>query len=121
MNFQRIKILIYICILFLYQHFILILLYLAVLNMKILQQNLFFREKRNYLVISSQTSLHKEYRQVLHEVEKEEPRFLFIERCDGEERPWNFSKRCKNNVVYDYPQILQVWRENKLLFYCYQF
>lgn len=66
-----------------------------------------YLEKRKYLVISSQTSLHKEYRQVLHEIEKEEPRFLFIERCDGEERPWNFSKRCKNKVVYDYPQILQ--------------
>ncbi|XP_076078732.1 exostosin-2-like isoform X1 [Mytilus galloprovincialis] len=66
-----------------------------------------YLEKRRYLVISSQTSLHKEYRDVLHDIEKEEPRFLFIQKCPTEERTWNFSRRCKQKVAYDYPQILQ--------------
>lgn len=66
-----------------------------------------YLERRKYLVISSQTSLHREYREVLHQIEKESSHFLFIQKCVGEERSWNFSRRCKGDAVYDYPDILQ--------------
>ena len=67
-----------------------------------------FRETRRWLLISAQPGLHREYREELNHLARGDGRLLLLDRCPSEEKPWNFSQRCRESVVYEYPHILQV-------------
>lgn len=64
-------------------------------------------ETRRWLLISAQPGLHREYREELNHLARGDGRLLLLDRCPNDEKPWNFSQRCRESVVYEYPHILQ--------------
>jgi len=67
------------------------------------------REKRQWFLISSQTGLHKEYKDVVLTVAAGDSTVLVVDRCPDEVKPWNFSRRCtQHGNTHDYPEVLQV-------------
>ena len=76
---------------------------------KLTEQVSVCRQGRQWLVVSSQLGLHKEYRAVLQELQHNYPSsFLLLDTCPGEQKPWNYTRRCHGNTEYKYPEILQV-------------
>ncbi|XP_048767289.2 exostosin-2-like [Ostrea edulis] len=74
-------------------------------------QNVNFKHKSNletrkWLLISAQVGLHSEYKDVMFEVAASEKRFLIMDKC-GDEKKWDFTRRCQGLVEYKYPDILQ--------------
>ncbi|XP_061193502.1 exostosin-2-like isoform X2 [Saccostrea echinata] len=63
-------------------------------------------ESRKWLLISAQVGLHSEYKEVMSEVAASEKRFLIMDRC-GDDKKWDFTRRCQGSVEYKYPDILQ--------------
>jgi hypothetical protein len=57
--------------------------------------------------VSAQVGLHSEYKEVMHEVATSEKRFLIMDKC-GDEKTWEFTKRCQGLQEFKYPDILQV-------------
>lgn len=68
----------------------------------------YYRDQREWLLISSQIGLHKEYIEVVDEIATNDPRVLTVDKCPGEEKPWNFSRRCHGKKLYNYPEVLRV-------------
>ncbi|XP_052239253.1 exostosin-2-like isoform X2 [Dreissena polymorpha] len=65
-----------------------------------------YLEARPWLLISSQTGLHKEYRDVLSRLDPS--MFLEVDKClDTEDRGWDFNTRCHEGRKFQYPHLLQ--------------
>lgn len=65
------------------------------------------REARQWLVASTQTGLHQEYKEVLAQLDHSQ--LLYIDKCPtSADKPWDFNHRCQQSESYPYPQILQV-------------
>jgi len=65
-------------------------------------------EPRQWSLISAQTGLHSEYKQVLQDLAHKYTDFLLLDRCT--DHAYNFSERCgvSDGNTYSYPFILQV-------------
>lgn len=67
-----------------------------------------YLEGRHWLVVSSQMGLHEEYKAMLRELKSRHPdTFLLLDSCLGEQKPWNYTRRCEESTEYKYPEILQ--------------
>ncbi|XP_046360738.2 exostosin-2-like isoform X2 [Haliotis rufescens] len=66
-----------------------------------------YLEERQWLIVSSQSGLHTEYRDVLDKLVLEDNRVLVLDRCGDDNHTWNVTQRCTSNANYDYPQVLQ--------------
>ncbi|XP_050417869.1 exostosin-2 [Patella vulgata] len=62
---------------------------------------------KKYLLISSQLGLHQEYLQVLRQLHEEDDQFLLLNTCPNHQKPWNYTQRCHNSKIYNYPHVLQ--------------
>ena len=71
-----------------------------------------FREVRQWLLVSSQTGLHQEYKEVLQSLNQ--TKFLLVDKCSDGNKDWDYSERCKETQSYKYPNVLQVF----LFFIC---
>ncbi|XP_014769129.1 exostosin-2 [Octopus bimaculoides] len=74
---------------------------------KVKLPNLPITETRRWLLISAQAGLHREYREELNHLARGDGRLLLLDRCQSDEKPSNFSQRCRESVVYKYPEVLQ--------------
>lgn len=65
---------------------------------------------RRYFILSSQTSIHREYRAELERLKEENGEsLLLLDKCSNLSQGAALArKRCYKGQVYDYPQILQV-------------
>ncbi|KAL8611501.1 hypothetical protein ACOMHN_014556 [Nucella lapillus] len=67
-----------------------------------------YLEGRPWLIVSSQLGLHKEYRAVLKDLQRQNPnQFLLLDTCPGDHKPWNYTRRCYGDIEYTYPEVLQ--------------
>lgn len=67
------------------------------------------REERKWLAISAQTGLHKEYMNELEKMASIHPELQLVTKCPADkEGMFNYSLRCQDGEVYQYPHILQV-------------
>lgn len=62
---------------------------------------------RSWLAISSQLNIHDEFRQSLMDLSSEHPSFLLLGRCASAE-PTDVQRRCRDDVVFSYPDVLKV-------------
>jgi hypothetical protein len=63
-------------------------------------------EPRQWLLVSTQTGLHQEYKEVLQTLDKTQ--FLYVEKCPGTDNNWDFTKRCQGTLTFQYPDVLLV-------------
>lgn len=61
---------------------------------------------KTWLVVSAQSNMAEEFRPLLTDIAGEQPRFLLLDRCQGD--VLNIRTRCREDQVFAYPQILQV-------------
>ncbi|XP_052810735.1 exostosin-2-like [Mya arenaria] len=65
-----------------------------------------YLEARQWLLVSSQTGLHREYRDVLARLDS--TLVLTVDKCaSSDEGDWDFYKRCQGEYEFQYPHILQ--------------
>ncbi|XP_045197567.2 exostosin-2-like [Mercenaria mercenaria] len=64
-----------------------------------------YLEVRQWLLVSTQTGLHQEYKEVLVGLDKSQ--FLLVDKCPTSDSNWDFTKRCQDTLTFQYPQVLQ--------------
>ncbi|WAR07680.1 EXT2-like protein [Mya arenaria] len=75
-----------------------------------------YLEARQWLLVSSQTGLHREYRDVLARLDS--TLVLTVDKCaSSDEGDWDFYKRCQGEYEFQYPHILQITMTLMLLLF----
>lgn len=64
------------------------------------------QQLRPWLIISPQSNIHEEFRNVISEVSAEHLNLLALDRCST--NPLDTTLRCREDEVYSYPEILKV-------------
>lgn len=75
------------------------------LTADIVLQEKSYLEARPWLLVSAQTGLHQEYKDVLLKLDTSH--VLLVDKCSGESQHWDFLERCNGPTTYKYPHILQ--------------
>lgn len=66
---------------------------------------------RRWLIISPQSNIHEEFRNLISEITLEHSNFLALDRCAS--KPLETTIRCRETQVYPYPEVLKVMLLNE--------